>query len=84
MIRQLSSFALRFSVLSFSFLSGIAALFGANLYFAFSAEVREEAVTIRAAKRGNPWINFQDGRGSSAQIFDARRDECVHSSAETS
>ena len=67
MTRLLSSFALRFSVLSFSFVSGIAALLGANLYLAFSAEVREEVVPIRAAKRGNPWINFQDGRESSAR-----------------
>src|SRR5215216_3542182 len=67
MKRLTSSTTSRIFILSVFCLSSIAALLGANWYWASSAESRKDAITLRATGRANPRINFQNGRNLKAQ-----------------
>src|SRR5258706_8446258 len=67
MKRLTSSTTFRIFILSVFWLSSIAALVGANLYLASSAESRKDAITLRATGRSSSRINFQNGRNLKAQ-----------------
>lgn len=62
MKRLTSSTPFRIFILPAVCLSFIAALLGANLYLASSAETRKDIIALRAAGHSNSRINFQNGR----------------------
>ncbi|MEP7336630.1 MAG: CSLREA domain-containing protein, partial [Acidobacteriota bacterium] len=62
MKRLTSSTTFRIFILSVFCLSSIAAILGANLYWASSAASNKGSITLRATARGNSHLNFQNGR----------------------